>query len=67
MVDSGSGRNDLPELRNSRTEPWPLPESHHGDVWKPGTTLRLVDAEPLESRVQIDRERGRSTLRVVQH
>jgi len=67
MVDSGSGRNDLPELRNSRTEPWPLPESHHGDVRKPGTTLRLVDAELLEAHLQIGRERGRGALRVVQH
>ena len=66
MVGSGIGRHDLARLRDRRLQVRPLPEAHDGDVRKPGPSLSLVDAQLLETLVQIGCETPRSAAEVFQ-
>ena len=64
MVESGVGRTERRELRQSRLESGRRTEAQHGDVWQPRPPFALVRAELDEPLLQVVCESGRALVLV---
>src|SRR5262245_36707038 len=67
MVDSGTGRTEPPERRNSGRETRALAEADDREVRQPGAPLELVDAEAPEALVQVGGKRAGGAAFVLEH
>src|SRR5712692_474558 len=66
MVGSGIGRTDLPQVRQRRLQPRPLPEADDRQMGQPGPLLALVDSQTLQTALQILGEPGRLAAEIAQ-
>src|SRR6266851_4591042 len=67
MVGSGVGRTDLGQPRQRRPQPWPLPEADDRQVGQPLPLLALVDAQALQTTLQILGETRGPAAEIAQH